>query len=261
MVMAIFFLFPRVIWRFFSLKNSINLRHWMNALKSSEEREKTIEELNHDLNSYLQAKKLSRRRSFHPNILLAYGIVKMIYIINTIVQFMALNSFLSFQFTNEKFHAMNYFLHNNDWFESPRFPRVTMCDFMIRHLGSNQHWYSVQCNLPINMYNEKIFLILWIWLIILTILNISSVVFWFAVLMPHRRRATIEKYLKIRSAISSKTDFQTKSFRKETNDLINHLTVDGYFIVRLIALNTNDLVAGELLERFLQTNRRCSDTV
>jgi hypothetical protein len=40
-----------------------------------------------------------------------------------------------------------------DWFESPRFPRITMCDFMVRRLGSNQHWYSVQCNLPFNIFS------------------------------------------------------------------------------------------------------------
>lgn len=52
-------------------------------------------------------------------------------------------------------------------FTNFRFPRSNMCDFKIRIPGNVQR-YSVQCALPINLYNEMIFTILWFWFVIIS---------------------------------------------------------------------------------------------
>ena len=38
--------------------------------------------------------------------------------------------------------------------------------------------YTVQCVLPINLFNEKIFLFLWFWIFFLTVMNLSSFMHW-----------------------------------------------------------------------------------
>lgn len=41
------------------------------------------------------------------------------------------------------FNKMHNRKINDQVNESKWFPRVVMCDFMVRHLGSNQHWMFV----------------------------------------------------------------------------------------------------------------------
>ena len=46
----------------------------------------------------------------------------------------------------------DFLVNGKDFWESPRFPRITMCDFTIRTLGENNHKNTIQCTLPINLF-------------------------------------------------------------------------------------------------------------
>lgn len=62
--------------------------------------------------------------------------------------------------------------------QEARFPKVTMCDFKVRRLGA-VHNYSIQCALTVNLFNEKVFLILWIWMVFISAANFCSLFRWF----------------------------------------------------------------------------------
>ena len=64
-----------------------------------------------------------------------------------------------------------------DWPMSDRFPRVTLCDFHIRQ-QTNVHRYTVQCVLPINLFNEKVFLLIWLWLTFVGVATVLDIVYW-----------------------------------------------------------------------------------
>ena len=268
--MAILFLVPRFFWQGFTRQGGLNIRRLVHTIKEKAEADKGADHAKKALKSYLDTQNTlhgticcgCRCRNFYFGYTIMFFTMKILYVINTIGQFFLLNAFLSFNFSSYGVDALNkLFKGGEDWFESPRFPRVTMCDFMIRHLGSNQHWYAIQCNLPINMYNEKIFLGIWLWLIILTALNVLSIINWIVALTKPRRLATVKKYLKVSDSIPEEEEHllpstsSTTTIRTRRSDrpisysqFTDYMHLDGFLIFDIIANNTNELVAGQIIE-------------
>ena len=265
--MALLFLLPRLLWHAFARQGGLNIPNLVKKIKDDSDEEKGLTQAKLTLNRYLRVQRNLegticcgyRCHKFYMGYTLTYLSIKLLYIVNTLAQFFLLNLFLSFHFTGYGIEVLRRTINGDDWFESPRFPRVTMCDFMIRHLGSNQHWYAIQCNLPINMYNEKIFFGIWVWLLVLTVVNILSLLSWMVSLTKARRVATVRKYL---SVDDGPTDDQVKPLssatttapargsvtKKEFNEFVDQLTLDGFLIFRIIAHNTDEMVAGQIIE-------------
>jgi len=264
--MALLFLLPKAIWHTFTRQGGLNIRRLVQMIKEKPDAEKGVDFVKRALQSYfntqnnLQGTICCRYRcpNFYLSYTLMYFTIKILYVVNTLVQFFLLNTFLSFNFTGYGPEAINNLLSSENWLESPRFPRVTMCDFMVRRLGSNQHWYAVQCNLPINLFNEKIFLGIWLWLIILTVLNVLSIISWIVALTKSRRLASIKKYLRVVQEVPSKKDrpsFSTTTSRyrllnrkEEFEQFAEYLHTDGFLIFRIVAHNTDEFVAGQIIE-------------
>ena len=45
---------------------------------------------------------------------------------------------------------------------------------------TNVHRFTVQCVLPINLFNEKIFIFIWFWLFAMAVVSLVSIVHWLA---------------------------------------------------------------------------------
>ena len=125
---------------------------------------------------------------------------------------------------------------------SKLFPRVTMCDFTIRQM-SNFHKYTVECALPINLFNEKIFILMWFWLVMLTILNIFSIIFWISSAFLINRTSYVKKYL----IISEKMRRIPLDRRHLPCFAEHYLRQDGVFTIRMLSKNTNDVIVSEVV--------------
>jgi hypothetical protein len=107
------------------------------------------------------------------------------------------------------------------------------------------------------MYNEKIFLGIWIWLIVLTVLNVLSILSWIVSLTKNRRLAAIKKYLRVVREVPSKKErlllsktsrYQPLNRTEDFSEFTEYLHTDGFLIFRIIAHNTDEIVAGQIIE-------------
>ena len=173
-------------------------------------------------------------------------LVKMLYVVNAIVQFVILNNFLRTDFALFGLEVISGLASENadSLKPSPRFPRVTLCDFQIRQLQNVQQW-TVQCVLPINLFNEKIFLFIWFWLVVLCILSVTSL--WtnfYAIMFPVKRVDYIKKYLKLRRLYNSR-----KEEKRMVNKFVNsYLKFDGFYVLRVAGHNGTEILVSQLIE-------------
>lgn len=126
------------------------------------------------------------------------------------------------------------------------FPRESACDFRIRaNIDSLVHNYTVQCVLPINLYNEQLFTLLWIWLWFVCIANCYDFVIWVFRLIPGARYNYVRSRIRLR--------YSENSVKRNLNSFVyDYLTFDGVFILRLMSLSMSDCVTHEIIQTLWQ---------
>lgn len=263
---AFLFKFPNVIWKLLHPNCGLNLNKIVNMADKTQlapptGRQEIIEniaahldkwldtERNYSWNRYTAAReKVSRvcciicsKRSgtFLSGLFL---FVKILYVANVIGQFFLLNAFMATDYNVYGFEVVKGLSTNTAWRESPRFPRVTFCDFEIRQLENIQR-FTIQCVLPINLFNEKIFIFLWFWFFLIAALSVYNLLNWcFVVVMKRNRVSFVKKYLKITDQLQN--GFDRKLCHRFAD---NYLREDGVFVLRVITRNSTDLVTTDLV--------------
>ncbi|CAF0824263.1 unnamed protein product [Didymodactylos carnosus] len=187
-----------------------------------------------------------------------YFFVKLLYLINSVGQFFLMNYFLQIDYWHYGQRILFGLFSGSDWAENKQyFPRIVYCDFAIRYLGDNNLNYTVQCTLPVNLYNERIFAFYWFWLIFLSLTTIYGITVWLMQMSYRGRRSFLKKHLRINRQLCMTSD-ESSSFDAFGE---RYLGGDGILFLRLIAKNTNPVIAGELLsimwERY-QTRRNAT---
>ena len=185
-------------------------------------------------------------------LIVTYLVIKCLYLLNVLGQLFLLDAFLGVPFHSYGIDVIRGIVKvGSDWSTSPsdpmssaRFPRITMCDLKVRRLGA-VHRYNVQCVLPINLFNEKIFLFVYFWMIFVAALTLYSLVVWivrFAV--GNARRQYIKRHLKFVDKLKNQHERKVTA-RKFVH---SYLGEDGVFILRLVAHNTNTITVTEFVD-------------
>lgn len=272
MFMAFLFKFPCLIWRMFNGGSAINLDKIVNMTMSTQfgdpaKRQETIKHISLYLDRWLEAHRqytfnaLVRMRQRVSKVFCflcakrdgtyltgLYIFVKLLYVVNVICQFFILNSFMGSWYSLYGFEVLNGLASDHTWRESPRFPKVTLCDFDVRQLSNIQR-YTVQCVLPINLFNEKVFIFLWFWFCFVAVLTVGNFIFWlWRALIRFNRVAYIKKYLRILDELRGEAD---KKLARQFAD--QYLRDDGIFVLRIIAKNSNDILLSDLVLEMWKT--------
>jgi hypothetical protein len=176
-------------------------------------------------------------------LVILYIVIKLLYIANVIGQLFMLNAFLDTDFNMYGINILRKMIAGEEWTSSERFPRVTLCDFKIRVLG-NVHRYTVQCSLPMNLFNEIIFIFIWFWFAFVTAATVGSLLMWLftCIYFPHNRR-----YVKSRLIAMDKVDDISAHLDDLEHFVSKYLRRDGCFIIRMVAKNASDIIAAELI--------------
>ncbi|KAI0215486.1 Innexin unc-7 [Lamellibrachia satsuma] len=256
---------PRLFWRFLNKRSGINLATIMDAAHVCaqasylEIREKAIRYVVNQMDRYLLAQRDYRTgccirakhmvarmcclvggRLYGNYLTSAYLVVKVIYVTNAIGQLFMLDAFLGMEYHLYGAYVVEGLVRGRDWAASERFPRVTLCDFEIRH-QSRLHSYVVQCVLTINLFNEKIFIFIWFWYVFLSIVSTVNLCKWLVRSLYWRGQV---RYVRKQLRAFDTAQREPGVLAKFTE---SYLRRDGMFILRLIGMNMGEVIAGETL--------------
>jgi innexin len=108
------------------------------------------------------------------------------------------------------------------------------------------HEYTVPCVLPLNLFNQQMFTLLYFWYAIVILMNIGDFFLWLYTISSRNRRAFIRKRLHSKKYPLTNETKHREKIRRFTDE---YLEADGFFILTLIKENSSDFVASEIIHR------------
>jgi hypothetical protein len=274
---ALFFYLPRMLWRSMNTRSGIDLQYLVS--KSREHKfketpkepivdtsEKPVVDINektivgtienycqpneHDVSFGSQFCRIlfcTSGKRLGNYIRSIYLTVKFLYLINSFIQLILIHIILG---QPGWFYGLDVwysiFIKNSVLTDSPYFPRVTLCDLRIREIG-NLHRYTVQCVLPINMLNEKLFSLAWFWFIYVFLSNLFSLISTlYETIIPNSRFNFIRDLYRISRSDPNIDEPLMKEFTR------NFLMQDGVLIIEILSLNGSSATATRVVKQLVE---------
>jgi hypothetical protein len=151
-----------------------------------------------------------------------------------LLQMKEAHSFYKFGFDAISKWLDNTEINSTNYLDSKYFPRVVFCDIHVRtdKKINNIHTYQYQCALPSNIFNEKIFIVLWAWFVVMIVCNTYSLFRWMVKYLF--RKTIIKNILLWPYAYDHDIDLYIDSFVYE------YLSNEGFLVLMLIKSNVQD---------------------
>ncbi|CAD6193850.1 unnamed protein product [Caenorhabditis auriculariae] len=176
-----------------------------------------------------------------------YLCTKFFYLANVCTQLLLMNKFLETdKYEWYGFGALVDLLNGTTWLQSGVFPRVSLCDFDVRVMGNVQE-HTIQCVLIINIFNEKIFILLWFWYLALVFFTFGSFMYWMSVsIFGSLSRRFIIRHLEMSEISFDSTE--EGAVEKVRKFIDNYLKSDGVFVIRMMTLQSGVIFGTDLVQ-------------
>jgi len=141
------------------------------------------------------------------------------------------------------------------------------CGICLYRSVGNVHRHTVQCTLPLNLYNEMMFIFLWFWFLTVAAVTVISLACWaFYAVSAHGRVTYVRNRLIMMidrttdrgpdgaegpyGSLTANGPIDRLPAPASASDIDRfvrkYLLCDGCFVLRLVASNSSDLIAAQL---------------
>lgn len=259
---AAFFYFPYLFWTALNKKSGIDLEVFMNGAKEIrkvtklKKRKLVAAAFATQFDNYLKSSKRKEPQRFlciggaRGNSLSSlYIFVKALYLINVCVQLHLMKKLYGADLLHHAWNVLSHYLLRATWVNSITFPINTLCEIMGQpQIHGYLVRYTIHCLLPINLYNDKIFAVLTLFLGVVTMSNLISFGLWLYRLFYKPQQVKVVSHL---LKVNKQTrDLPEEKRRREVHNFIdNYLRKDGVFLIRLIDVNHGRELTDRILLR------------
>lgn len=192
---------------------------------------------------------LSRTKSKHQKYFYYFILCEVWNFVNVIIQIRLVDEFLGGTFTTYGLDVLEYFQSDQEDLVDPMvrvFPRLTKCSFHRFGSSGDVQKYDALCILPLNIINEKIYLVMWFWFVGLAIITGIWLIYRFLTLTQPNIRFQV---IKRRANLTQDEDLEDVLDQIDTGDwfLLSMMckNMDSQWFRLLIAEYRKRLVEGE----------------
>ncbi|XP_050308386.1 innexin shaking-B isoform X1 [Anthonomus grandis grandis] len=168
-----------------------------------------------------------------------YYFCEVLALINVIGQMFLMNRFFDGAFLMFGFEVISFINADQEDRIDPMiqiFPRMTKCTFRKYGASGDEEKHDALCILPLNVVNEKIYVFLWFWFIILAILTLMTVIYRIIIIFSPRMRVYL---LRMRYRL----------VRREVIDtIVRRSKMGDWFLFYMLGENIDSLIFRDVLQ-------------
>ncbi|XP_013787524.1 innexin inx2-like [Limulus polyphemus] len=169
---ALLFYVPRFMWRGFEEGKVKDMSLELSKpILSEKERNRNIMKL---------VTYFTTRKGKHCNYAWKYILCELLNFVNVISQIYLVDRFLGYEFTTFGSDVVRFTGTDPENRLDPMvrvFPRVTKCDFYRYGSSGDVQKHDALCLIPLNILNEKIYVFMWFWFVVLAVLSGLALVY------------------------------------------------------------------------------------
>lgn len=182
---AILFYLPRHFWK---MVEGGTIKFFTKGMGEPETSASVRMDRVHRLKELFQ--KFQQQPNRNRNYAIKFLFFEIINLVNVIVQIFFINKFLGGRFLKYGVNLLDFYNDNYNGLDpmGDVFPKVTKCTFRTHSIVADIIDHDAICVLSLNIVNEKVYLVMWLWLIVLAVMSGLTVIYRLAVILVPQLR-------------------------------------------------------------------------